>query len=420
MTNSPIAIVAGDQKLATVLRGTGLFEEVRAADTTEALEEAGIAAGSAELVYVFAPGFTDSTVDGGAAGLASWLAAAGHRVVVHSGIGDLRRLSPSVVILNWPANIPILVAALAPGSTGTAGPAFPAEQGTHSDGDAGPDRGLVVVVAAPTGGTGKSTLAVNLAAFGAKKLHPAGRPVAVVDFNLQQPDVGRLLGADSPSILDLVGDPGAVDPESIGRFLSHLPDIGLSALLGSPSPEQALPSVLSPELCRGLLRTLRVVFPYVVVDTPVAEFHHRLFSDAVLPEADALVVPVAPNLIALEKTLAWLDAITAPHHAGGGAFPAQRVTLVHNRARLGVACDPEQVQSVMAGWRFAGMIPEHERWPRAANTGQLPGLNGDPRVDAVLSGIWHHATADPLFATSRPERRRRFGRRARAAIPPTA
>lgn len=417
MTNSPIAIVAGDQHLATVLRGTGLFEEVRAADTTETLEAASMAAGPTELVYVFAPGFTDTTLDAGAAGLASWLAAAGHRVVVHSGIGDLRRLSPSVVILNWPVNIPVLVAALAPGSTG---PALPAEQARPADGGAEPSPGMVVAVAAPTGGTGKSTLAVNLAAFGAKRLRSAGRQVAVVDFNLQQPDIGRLLGADGPSILDLVADPGGLAPESISRFLNHLPDIGLSALLGSPSPEQALPSVLSPELCRGVLRTLREVFPYVVVDTPVAEFHHRLFSEAVLAEAGALVVPVAPSLIALDKTLAWLRAITAPHHAGGGAFPAQRVTLVHNRARLGVACDPEQVQSVMAGWRFAGMIPEHERWPRAANTGKLPGLEGDPRLDAVLAGIWHHTTSDPVFAADRPERRRRFGRRPRAAIPPAA
>ncbi len=108
------------------------------------------------------------------------------------------------------------------------------------DGDATalPGEHRVVAVFSPKGGSGRTTIATNLAVA----LHrETGARVALVDANLQFGDVGVLLNLNpkNRSIIDAVesGDP---DSDIIESVLVHH-STGIRVLLGPPAPEAAGP-----------------------------------------------------------------------------------------------------------------------------------------------------------------------------------
>ncbi len=162
-------------------------------------------------------------------------------------------------------------------------------------------RSKLLVVYAPKGGVGKTTLAFNLAVA----LGQAGTRTALVDGSLQFGDLRSLLRvpADAPSILDLPTD--RIGESDLQDVLWRDPS-GIDILLAPPRVEMAeMVSVRDVEKALSLLRRL---YGAVVVDMPSALGDIPL---ALLDAADTILEIVTYDSTTIRNTLAVAEAFRA-------------------------------------------------------------------------------------------------------------
>ena len=118
----------------------------------------------------------------------------------------------------------------------------------------------VIVVAAPKGGQGKTTTAINLAA-GLAEVEP--NSVVLVDADVQFGDIVNALELKAPySLADVVH--AGNDEVALKALFAHHDD-DFFVIAAPPSPELA--DSISGEALGDLLVRLSRMFRYVIVDT---------------------------------------------------------------------------------------------------------------------------------------------------------
>lgn len=112
------------------------------------------------------------------------------------------------------------------------------------------------------GGTGKTTLAVGVAA----QLARAGKRVMLMDLDLQFGDVIMALDIDTKnSIVDLVQDRGGITIENINNFsVEH--NTGMSILCAPKSSEYA--EFVTASHIERIIDIMRPYFEYLIIDLP--------------------------------------------------------------------------------------------------------------------------------------------------------
>lgn len=176
----------------------------------------------------------------------------------------------------------------------------------------------VIAVFSPKGGSGRTTIATNLAI--ALKQQTGGR-VALLDANLQFGDVGVLLNLNpkTRSIAD-AADGGELDADLVESvMIDH--SSGLRALLAPPSPEGA--DLITPPALRTVVEHLRSLHAYTVVDLPAGINDHSL---AVMDLADQIVIMAALEITAIKNLRLFLEV------ADQLGYERSKLRIVMNRA----------------------------------------------------------------------------------------
>ena len=236
------------------------------------------------------------------------------------------------------------------------------DQGTSSD-TGGRARGRVVTVFSAKGGTGKTTVATNLAAT----LADGGRrEVCLVDLDLGFGDVGITMQLfPARTMADVIGLGAAIDEDAMdGLLTSHSP--GLKVLVAPIAPDEK--AKINADVVAAVLDALTRQFAFVVVDTApsfddlaVAAFDR---TDVLLLLA-TLDIPAVKNL---KLTLEMLDLLD---------FPKDQRHVVLNRADAKVGLTAAETEKSLKA-EVEAEIPSSRDVPASVNRGALLALD-NPR-----------------------------------------
>jgi pilus assembly protein CpaE len=246
----------------------------------------------------------------------------------------------------------------------------PAAQPAAGDPSANRARGRIIPVASPKGGSGKTTVATNLA-VGLARLAP--HQTVILDLDIQFGDVATALQLrPEHGLQQAVQATDRSDAMVLKTFLIPHPT-GLYALCAPESPA-AGESVTGDDVAR-LLQVLTDEFRYVVVDTAPGLTEHTL---AVLDNATDLVMVCGmdvPSVRGTRKELALLHELsldTMDNH------------LLLNFADKHSGITVTDVERVL-GRTIDVVLPRSRAVPLSTNQG-IPLLQSRPR-DRVTRGL---------------------------------
>jgi pilus assembly protein CpaE len=204
------------------------------------------------------------------------------------------------------------------------------------------------------GGAGKTLTTVNLGA----SLADRGHSVALVDIDLQFGDLALAMGlSPERTIYDLVRSGGSLDAEKLRDFLAAHPS-GASALLAPLRPDHA--AAVQVPFLREVLRLLREMHEYVIVDTPPN------FTPEVIATVD---MSTDVLLIAMRDTLSLKNAKLALETLDRMGYDPDAIRIVLNRANTKVGIDGQDILGIL-GRDVDVFIPSHRDITRSINRGE--------------------------------------------------
>jgi pilus assembly protein CpaE len=230
--------------------------------------------------------------------------------------------------------------------------------------------GKVITAFSTKGGVGKSVVATNIAVVLAT--HAPGR-VALVDSDLQFGDVAVLLGIPPLSTTtDAAAAIDNADEQLMDGLLATHDASGLRVLCAPVEPSAG--DKITPEEMVGILRMLRRMFDYVVVDMPP---HFDDVVLALIEEADNVLLVASmdiPSIKNLKVGIQTLDLL---------ALTADKLKLVLNRANARVHLDVSDVERAL-GVSAEFRVPSDIAIPQAVNRG-VPVVLDKPRAPAAMA-----------------------------------
>ncbi len=189
--------------------------------------------------------------------------------------------------------------------------------------------GKVIAVYSPQGGTGCTTVAVNLA----MALHNDETPVIIVDGNLQFGDIAVFLNEQGRnSIADLAPRVDELDPDIIEEVAITHANSGVKILSSPSRPENA--EGITGEQFLKILNYLRRLFSYIVVDTS------SILTDPTLAAIDAsdlVILMTNQDIPSIKNSRLFLDLAEILK------INRKRIVFIMNRFDRRIGITPEKV-----------------------------------------------------------------------------
>jgi len=253
----------------------------------------------------------------------------------------------------------------------------------------------MVAVFSPKGGVGTTTIATNIALAQAQRKPDK---VVLIDLNLGFGCVATHLNLDvRQSLADVIRDEAALREPELLRTFAMRHDSGLHVLAAPPTPELA--GLVEPQHVEQLLDTILRQYDAVVVDAGSMLDDRTMI---VVDHADALIVPVYPEIAALKAVRAMLDYFNENGSAGSKAAFVVNNIFAREILRM------RDVESAL-GARVTLELPyDPFLYLKAVNEG-IPIVKGAPRSVAAdrlvrLSATAFNESSDDAAAA--PERTR--------------
>lgn len=231
--------------------------------------------------------------------------------------------------------------------------------------------GKLITVFSKVGGSGVTTLAVNL---GVSLAQVSGKRSALLELNLQHGDAASVLNLKPKySILDACDSADRVSSDKLQSCMTHH-EAGLSVLSEPPHP--AASEEVSAGQVQQILLQLRSMYPYVVVDTPHI-FEPR--SLAAMDLSDMVIVVMVATVTSVRSTKKVLEVFREM------GYSPDKVRLVVNRVGRADRINPQELRETLNYPTF-WTIPNNYRAVIDAINSGVP-LTAQKRLSNVAKNI---------------------------------
>jgi len=237
--------------------------------------------------------------------------------------------------------------------------------------------GKIITVYSPKGGTGCTTIAVNLAVA----LHNEDTRAVIVDANLQFGDVAVFLNEQGKNtILEMAPRVDELEPEIVEDILIRHEASGVRILAAPQKPEKA--EEISADQFIKVLTYLKNLYPYVIVDTS------SILTDvtlAAIDSSDVIVLVTTQEIPSIKNVRLFLDLIQTM------GIEREHIVFTMNRFDKRIAITPERVSENIKQ-EVVAVIPLDERVVIPAVNRGVPFML-DNRLQPAAKGIFSLAEA---------------------------
>jgi pilus assembly protein CpaE len=251
----------------------------------------------------------------------------------------------------------------------------------------------VIAVISPKGGSGKTTVATNLA-VGLAQVSP--HQVVLIDLDLQFGDVASALRLTPEHTIADTARTGELDTTTLKVLLTPHP-AELFALCAPESLAQA--DDLVPEHLAEVVRPLASEFKYIVIDTSAGIDAHTLAAMELATDLIMVCTTDVPCVRGVRKAVEALDIIGLSH---------QNRHFLLNRADARVGLSASDIESTL-GMNIDVSVPSSQAMWLSLNSG-TPILESDansPAGRAMTELVARFAAAGATHAGGDHGRRRR-------------
>lgn len=227
-------------------------------------------------------------------------------------------------------------------------------------------RGRVISVTSAKGGSGKSTVAFSLAQEIGKSSRLAAErgnldaplDVCLVDMDVYDGQLGFVIGASSPTMLNIANEP-SINQETVGKNLVTNEKveekkkakgrwIEFSALLAPKSPKSV--ENTPPGMWREVINVLTTMFDIVILDTSVMYFLDPIIYEVAYPESDEILYVTDLDIKSILDTTKWLNNVCMPKDEngyGGFGIAIEKVGIVINKGMKGISMGPNKIRDIL-------------------------------------------------------------------------
>jgi pilus assembly protein CpaE len=222
------------------------------------------------------------------------------------------------------------------------------------------DVARVFTVASASGGSGKTLVAINLAAY---LVRATGGKVLLIDLDLQFGEVAPSLHLHPErTIEDLMNDPDELSATLVGHAC------GFKALCAPSDPLAA--ERIGPKQISAIFEVARREFDFIVVDTPPTLNETCLVA---FDQSERLLITANMDVPSLKNMRRFLETIEKLD------VPASQSVLVINRVDSGIGIDLKGVAQLFPQG-FLAVLPVAKEVPWSINMGS-PMLMDNPKAE---------------------------------------